>query len=345
MINIESLRIELPGFTLQDIDLSIQDGEFFTLLGPTGAGKTLVLEAIAGIVPISGGRIFIKGRDITHLPPDQRGIGIVYQDYALFPHLSVLENITFGLRYHKADPQTSGKRVKKLMAQLGLRALAQRSIQHLSGGEKQRVSLARALAVNPSVLLLDEPLSALDPNFREEIREVLKKLHERLETTFLMVTHDFAEAMFLGQRTAIINRGKIEQIGSVSEVFKKPSTPFVAEFVGMKNVFPASFNGATAMVDGLELQIESLPPGREGYMAIRPEDIMIKNKMTFGNDFNVFKGKVLDVTNRGPYHEISVRTGKVIFKAMLSKSDLFEIGLSETKRVNIAIRPSDIHVF
>jgi len=345
MINIESLRIELPGFTLQDINLSIEDGEFFTLLGPTGAGKTLVLEAIAGIVPITAGCIFVKGRDITHLPPDQRDIGIVYQDYALFPHLSGWENITYGLRYHKADPPKSGKRVEKLMVQLGLKTLAQRSIQHLSGGEKQRVSLARALAVKPSVLLLDEPPSALDPNFREELREVLKKLHKRLETTFLMVTHDFAEAMFLGQRTAIINRGKIEQVGSVSEVFRKPITPFAAEFVGMKNVFPAVFNGTRVLVDDLEMQIESLPSGRERYVAIRPEDIVIKNKMTFGNDFNVFKGKVLDVTNRGPYHEISTRTGNVIFKAMLTKSDLFEMRISETKSVNIAIRPSDIHVF
>jgi molybdate/tungstate transport system ATP-binding protein len=345
MINIKSLRIELPGFTLQDINLSIEDGEFFTFLGPTGAGKTLVLEAIAGIVPITGGHILVKNKDITHLPPDQRGIGIVYQDYALFPHLSVLENITYGLRYHKEDQRKSGNRVKKLIAQLGLKALAQRSIQHLSGGEKQRVSLARALAVNPSVLLLDEPLSALDPNFREEIREVLKKLHERLETTFLMVTHDFAEAMFLGQRTAIINRGKIEQIGSVSEVFKKPSTPFVAQFVGMKNVFPASFNGAMAMVDGLELQIKSIPPDSKGYVAIRPENVLIRNDISFKKDMNVFKGKVLDVTNRGPYYEISARAGKVIFKAMLSKSDLFEIGLSETKSVNISIRQSDIHVF
>ncbi|MEA3436440.1 MAG: ABC transporter ATP-binding protein [Thermodesulfobacteriota bacterium] len=345
MINIESLRIELPGFTLQDINLSIEDGEFFTFLGPTGAGKTLVLEAIAGIIPITGGRIFVKGRDITHLPPDQRGIGIVYQDYALFPHLSVLENITYGLRYHKADPQKSGKMVEKLMVQLGLKALAQRSIQHLSGGEKQRVSLARALAVNPSVLLLDEPLSALDPNFREEIREVLKKLHKRLETTFLMVTHDFAEAMFLGQRTAIINRGKIEQIGSVSEVFKKPSTPFVAEFVGMKNVFPAVFNGTKVLVDGLEMEAETMFKGREGYVAIRPEDILIRQEAVSGNGINVFGGKVLDITNRGPYYEISARTGKVIFKAMLSKSDLFEMNLQATKNINIAIRPSDIHVF
>ena len=345
MINIESLRIELPGFTLQDINLSIEDGEFFTFLGPTGAGKTLVLEAIAGIIPITGGRIFVKGRDITHLPPDKRDIGIMYQDYALFPHLSVLENITYGLRYHKAEPQKSGKRVERLMVQLGLKALAQRSIQHLSGGEKQRVSLARALSVNPSVLLLDEPLSALDPNFREEIREVLKKLHERLETTFLMVTHDFAEALFLGQRTAIINRGRIEQVGSVSEVFRKPVTPFAAEFVGMKNVFPAVFDGTRVLLDGLEMQAETMFKGSEGYVAIRPEDILIRQKAVSGNGINVFGGKVLDITDRGPYYEISAKTGKVIFKAMLTKGDLLEMGISETKSVNIAIRPSDIHVF
>ncbi len=345
MINIESMCIELPGFILQDINLSIDKGEFFTLMGPTGAGKTLILEAIAGIIPITDGRIFVKGRDITNLPPDQRDIGIVYQDYALFPHLSVWENITYGLRYHKTNSQKSGEIVEKLMVQLGLKSIVKRSIQHLSGGEKQRVSLARALAVNPFVLLLDEPLSAIDPNFREEIRELLKRLHKRLETTFLMVTHDFAEAMFLGQKTAIINQGKIEQIGSVSEVFKKPSTPFVAEFVGMKNVFPASFNGAKVMVDGLEMQVKSLPSGHKGYVAIRPEDIMIKNKMPFGNDFNVFKGKLIDITNRGLYHEISARIGKVIFKAMISKNDIFKMRLHETKNVTIAIRSSDIHAF
>ena len=345
MIKIDSLRIELAGFTLQDIDLSIQDGEFFTLLGPTGAGKTLVLEAIAGVTPITSGRIWVKGRDITHLSPEQRGIGIMYQDYALFPHLSVLENITYGLRYHKSDLQASRKWIKKLMAKLGLQALSQRSIRHLSGGEKQRVSLARALAVNPSVLLLDEPLSALDPNFREDIRNVLKVLHQEVGITFLMVTHDFTESLFMGERTAILNRGMIEQIGPVSEVFKRPITPFVAEFVGMKNVFPAAFRDTTAMFDDLELYLEAPAGPDKHYVAIRSEDIMIRKKKINGNGMNVFQGEVLDVNDRILYHEVSVRIGRVIFKAMVSKSDLFEMRLSETRKVNIAIRSSSIHVF
>ena len=345
MIEIKDLFIKFPGFALEDINLSIQDGEFFMLLGPTGAGKTLILEAIAGIVSITSGRILVKEKEITHLPPEQRGTSIVYQDYALFPHLSVLKNITYGLRYHKNDPKASKKRVTRLMEQLGLQSLAQRSIHNLSGGEKQRIALARALAVNPSVLLLDEPLSALDPNFREDIRELLKKLHQEVETTFLMVTHDFAEAMFLGQRMAVLNYGKIDQIGPVQEVFKKPATPFAAKFMGIKNVFHASFKDTTARVNNLELHLQSPPEENKRYVAIRPEDIIISKNGTSGDDNNSFQSKVLGVTDRGPYYEVSARTGDVIFRVMLSKNDFFKLELQKGKDIHLSIRSSDIHVF
>jgi molybdate/tungstate transport system ATP-binding protein len=345
MIDIKDLFIKFPGFALQDINLSIQDGEFFMLLGPTGAGKTLILEAIAGIVPITSGRILVKGKEITRLPPEHRGTSIVYQDYALFPHLSVLKNIIYGLRYHKTDPNASKKRVMRLIDQLGLQSLAQRSVRNLSGGEKQRVALARALAVNPSVLLLDEPLSALDPNFREDIREMLKKLHQEVETTFLMVTHDFAEAMFLGQRMAVLNYGKIDQIGPVREVFKKPATPFVAKFMGIKNVFHASFKDKTAQVHNLELRLQSLPVENKRYVAIRPEDIMITRNVAFGNDINAFQSKVLGVTDRGPYYEVSVQTDDVIFSVMLSKNDFFKLELQKGIDIHLSIQPSAIHVF
>jgi molybdate/tungstate transport system ATP-binding protein len=345
MIEIKDLFIKFSAFALQDINLSIQDGEFFMLLGPTGAGKTLILEAIAGIVPITSGRILVKGKEITRLPPEHRGTSIVYQDYALFPHLSVLKNIIYGLRYHKTDPNASKKRVMRLIDQLGLQSLAQRSVRNLSGGEKQRVALARALAVNPSVLLLDEPLSALDPNFREDIREMLKKLHQEVETTFLMVTHDFAEAMFLGQRMAVLNYGKIDQIGPVREVFKKPATPFVAKFMGIKNVFHASFKDKTAQVHNLELRLQSLPVENKRYVAIRPEDIMITRNGAFGNDINAFQSKVLGVTDRGPYYEVSVQTDDVIFSVMLSKNDFFKLELQKGIDIHPSIQPSAIHVF
>jgi len=345
MIEIKDLFIKFPGFALEDINLSIQDGEFFMLLGPTGAGKTLILEAIAGIVPITSGRILVKGKEITRLSPEHRGTSIVYQDYALFPHLSVLKNITYGLRYHKTDPKASKKRVIRLMEQLRLQSIAQRSIHNLSGGEKQRIALARALAVNASVLLLDEPLSALDPNFREDIRELLKRLHQEVETTFLMVTHDFAEAMFLGQRMAVLNYGKIDQIGPVREVFKKPATPFAAKFMGIKNVFHASFKDTTARVHDLELHLQSPPGENKRYVAIRPEDIMIGRNGAFGNDRNAFQSKVSGVTDRGPYYEVSARTDDVIFRVMLSKNDFLKLELQKGKDIHLSIRSSDIHVF
>ena len=344
MIKIENLTIKLPGFVLDGINLSIEDGEFFILLGPTGAGKTLALEAIAGIRPVTGGSIKVKGKDITKLAPEQRGIGIMYQDYALFPHLSVLENIKFGLRYHKSNPRESTEWIKWLMDKTGLTPLAQRSINNLSGGEKQRTALARALSVKPSLLLLDEPLSALDPNFRKDIRNVLKMLHQKVGITFLMVTHDFTEALYLGQRAAIINKGKIEQVGPVSEIFRQPATVFAAKFLGMENIFPAKISGNKAMLDGLELKLKDCFKKKKGFVAIRPENIMIIKDQIPKNVINILQGKILDATDKGPYFEISARVGKKIFKVPASKSDLFKMGVSETKDIYLGIRPSDIHV-
>lgn len=345
MIEIAGLRMEFVGFALHNIDLSVRSEEFFTLLGPTGAGKTLILEAIAGVAPIDSGCIRLNGRDVTCLPPEKRGVGIVYQDYALFPHLSVKENVVYGLRYGGRDPRGSSDWVAWLMERLGIGPLSNRSPATLSGGEKQRVSLARALAVRPSVLLLDEPLSALDPNFREEIRELLKKLHRELRITFLMVTHDFAEALFLSERAAIINRGKIEQVGPVSEVFAQPSSPFVAEFVGMKNVFRADFSGARALLGGLELHLSRPPEGQKEYIAIRPEDVLIGMDSSSPGSSNVFLGKLCERIDRGLYHEVSIRKESLIFKAVLTKKDLFERNLQERAVVTVTIDPSAIHVF
>jgi molybdate/tungstate transport system ATP-binding protein len=237
MIRIENLCVRLPDFSLEDINLHAAAGEFFVLLGPTGAGKTLLLESLAGLLPVSSGRIYLDGREVTESAPEKRGIGIVYQDSALFPHLTVRQNITFGLRYRKTNPIRSQKKFDFLIDVLRLDHLLQRTVAHLSGGEKQRVALARALVVEPALLLLDEPLSALDPNFREEIRDILKDLHFNTGVTVLMVTHDFAEARYLGQRIAVINQGRIEQIGSPEEIFRRPTTPFTARFVSMHNPY------------------------------------------------------------------------------------------------------------
>lgn len=339
MIRVEGLAIAFPGFALEDIHLHVRAGEAFALLGPTGAGKTLLLEAIVGVVPIAAGRIQIDGRDVTRQPPERRRIGIVYQDHALFPHLTVEENIVYGQRYCN----TALPSVTPLVERLGLTRLMARRIQSLSGGEKQRVALARALAVAPSVLLLDEPLSALDPNFREDIRGVLKALHQDTGITLLMVTHDFAEAHFLAQRTAIMNHGRIKQIGALETVFAHPETPFVAEFVGMKNLFPAEIEGDAVQIGGLSMRCRN-PGGGFRSIAIRPENVGVSLHSQDDPTVNHLTGRLRRILNRGFYADIVVDVGGVSFHAIDSRRDLCRSAMAEGETVYLTIAPEDIHL-
>lgn len=343
MIQIKNLNVKLSGFSLHNIDLTVEKGKFFTLLGPTGAGKTVVLESAIGIIPITNGRVIINGKDVTRLPPEKRGIGIVYQDFALFPHLTVYQNITYGLRYHKINGKEPGRNLSFIVKRLSLDPLLQRSVVNLSGGEKQRVALARALAVDPSALLLDEPLSALDPNFREDIREIIKRLHIETGITVLMVTHDFTEAHFLAQRTAIINNGRIEQTGSIAEVFHRPSTPFVAEFVGMKNIFPAIFNGNKAKAGNLEIKISSNNNNSKKYIAIRPEDIRVSIDKP-SPERNSIKGTVSKILNHGFYCDVSIKTKGINFASIVPTNLIINLNLKKGQKVNMWFDPDDVHV-
>jgi molybdate/tungstate transport system ATP-binding protein len=336
-IEVENLSVRLPGFCLREISFSIGPGEFFLLLGPTGSGKTLTLEALAGLIPIHSGTIRINGNNVTHLPPERRGVGIVYQDYALFPHMSVQANIQYGVRYRKKERKWSRAEIADLMEQVGIGHLADRSIAALSGGERQRVALVRALAVNPSVLLLDEPLSALDPGFRDEIQQLLKNLHRETGTTFLMVTHDFAEALFLGQRVAVLSDGGIEQAGSVVDVFQKPASPFVARFTGIKNVFPAAFAGNRALLPGLELEMEAMPPSSARCVAIRREEIRIVKRLEASDGHNVIPGRVRETTHRGPYLEVWVETGQLVLRSAVTPSEFSRINPRPEQDVYLSI--------
>jgi len=343
VIRIENVHVELGGFCLEDIDLSVDKGEFFILLGPTGAGKTVLLEALAGLLPTKKGRVLIDGADVTNLPPEKRGIGIVYQDCALFPHLTVLQNITYGLHFHRINKTEAEKRLDGLLDQLGLRFLTDRMPVNLSGGELQRVALARALMVSPSVLSLDEPLSSLDPNFRGEIQEELKRLHQESGITFLMVTHDFCEALSLGSRGAVINKGKIEQVGKLTEIFQKPDSPFVADFVGMKNLFPAKFSGTTAFVHDLGLELGREAENSCKYIGIRPEDIIISRQMASPEVKNSFNGVVSKILNRGFFYEIHVKADGILFNTFITKGWFAELEPAAGLPVNVSIKPEAIH--
>jgi molybdopterin-binding protein len=236
-VQVRDLWVDLDEFHLREINLDVAAGEYFVVLGPTGAGKTVLLETVAGLHQPRKGQIMLDGEDVTDAPPEQRGIGFVYQDYVLFPHLNVAGNIAFGLKLRRMARETIEEQVTTISQLLGIDHLLHRRPGTLSGGEAQRVALARALVVEPRLLLLDEPLSALDPETREGLQRELARVHRELGTTTVHVTHDFEEAVALGDRIAVVNEGRVVQVGSPEEIFRKPASEFVARFVGVRNVF------------------------------------------------------------------------------------------------------------
>jgi len=345
MIKIENLNIHLGEFNLRDINLNIEENEFFILMGPTGAGKTVLLEAIAGLIPTKSGTISVGNINITKLPPEKRGIGIVYQDHSLFPHLTVLDNITYGLHFHKIDKAQAEQQLNRLVKDLNLNHLLKRFPLNLSGGELQRIALARALMVNPRVLLLDEPLSSLDTAFREEIRAGLKGLHRNSNVTFLMVTHDFAEALSLADRAAVMNHGMIEQTGNMEDIFQRPNSTFVADFVGMKNLFAAQFRDTKALTGSIEIELGRKPANSHGYIAIRPEDIVLSKESLTSSMRNSFRGTVTGVFDQGLYYEIDVMVENITFKSLITKSSLFELGIQEGIEMLLSFKSTAIHNF
>jgi len=344
MIEILNLCLQLPDFSLKDINLRVERGEFFALIGPTGSGKSLLLEAIIGLLNLRSGKVIIEGREVTKLPPEKRGLGIVYQDYALFPHLSVKKNILYGVKYQDIPPSKVNSRFQELTATLNLKPLLERKPTTLSGGEKQRVALARVMILNPSALLLDEPLSALDPMFQDEIKDVLQKLHHKMGTTFIMVSHNFSDVLYLADRGAIINKGEIIQTGHIQELFQKPDSSFAAQFVGMKNLFPARIKGNQAVFEDFSIYLSSKTQGRDNYLALRPEDIIPAKNPINGFD-NLLSGKIKRLVCKGFYFEASIEVGKVTFFAVWTRDQVEEKDLSPGQQIKIAFQSKKIHTF
>ena len=267
---------------VRDLNLTVHQGEFLTLLGPSGCGKTTTLMMIAGFEFPSAGRISIDGENVTALPPFLRNVNTVFQNYALFPHMKVADNVAFGLRTRRAARDEIPDRVHGALSLVQMEQYANRWPRQLSGGQQQRVALARALVLRPEVLLLDEPLGALDLKLRKEMQVELKHLHRKLGTTFLFVTHDQEEALTLSDRIVVMNGGRIEQIGPAAEIYDRPRTRFVAEFIGETNLLPARVlerTAAGALVEAagvrLPLSPQEMPPGDNVLLSVRPERVRV----------------------------------------------------------------------
>ncbi|HXR43677.1 MAG TPA: ABC transporter ATP-binding protein [Pseudolysinimonas sp.] len=275
--------VELIGVTkhygsslaLSGVDLQMKPGEFIALLGPSGCGKTTVLRSLSGLEQITDGRILIDGEDVANVPVNKRDIGMVFQSYSLFPHMTVLQNVQFGLEMRKVNPEDRKRRAAEALEMVGLGHLGGRYAHQLSGGQQQRVALARALVTRPRVLLLDEPLSALDAKVRVQLRDEIRRIQTELGITTLFVTHDQEEALAVADRVAVMNSGNIEQIGTPEELYRTPATPFVADFVGLSNRIPGDLKKDVVTVLGTQFELlgASQPDGPVDAF-IRPEDIV-----------------------------------------------------------------------
>ncbi|MCS6933213.1 MAG: ABC transporter ATP-binding protein [Acetobacteraceae bacterium] len=276
-VTLEGVTKTFPGGTraVDAVSLAIAEGEFFSLLGPSGCGKTTTLRMIAGFEAPDAGRIRVRGADITALPPEKRNMGMVFQNYALFPHRTVAENVAFGLRMRNVPKADIAARVRQALAMVRLEGLEDRRPAQLSGGQQQRVALARAIVVNPTVLLCDEPLGALDKKLRQAMQFELKELHRRLGLTLVYVTHDQEEALTMSDRIAVMRAGRIAQLGTPREIYDRPTSRFVADFIGDTNILDGEpREGGLAMPGGWVSPVASLPPGVRA-IALRPEQVRL----------------------------------------------------------------------
>jgi len=318
---------------LKNLNLEINQGEFHVLLGPSGGGKTTTLSVMAGLTEQDSGSVSIGGRDVSNLSPDKRRIGFVFQDHALFPHLTVFDNVAYGLRVRRIKGHDITRKVEYYLSKVSIAKEKGKFPHQLSGGQKQRVALARALVIEPEILLMDEPMSSLDAMTKETVRDELKSIQQEIGVTTVYVTHDQNEAILLGDRVSVLNNGKVEQIESPSELFHHPKTEFVARFVGIKNILnvsPIRINNHEAAVlinnDGMEhpirIRVKKYPvfeKGKEINLCIHPKKITLKREEeTYAGDLNRIRGKIVKRTNNGNGFMAIVDIGSTTLHAAIS---------------------------
>ena len=337
IISLKDIAVSYDGEpVLSGFNLEIRDGEFITLLGPSGCGKTTVLRTIGGFIKPDAGEVFFSGKNITALPPHKREVNTIFQKYALFPHLNVYDNIAFGMRLKGKSERQVKETVHEMLGMVNLSGYAHRGVSQLSGGQQQRVAIARALANEPKVLLLDEPLSALDLKLRKDMQVELKKIQQQTGITFVFVTHDQEEALSMSDRVVVMDGGVIQQTGSPTDIYNEPENAFVADFIGESNI-----------LDGLMLEDYSVKFAGHKFqcldkgfgtntpvdVVIRPEDIDVVQA-----DSTHITGEVTGVTFKGVHYEIIVDVAG--FKWMIQSTDYRAVG----DRIGLSLTPDDIHV-
>ncbi len=333
---------------VDNVNLRADPGEFLTLLGPSGSGKTTTLNMIAGFVTPTSGHIQLAGGEIDHLPPHKRNIGMVFQQYALFPHMTAFENVAFPLRQRKCRGPEIGKRVSETLELVGLSDRAQSYPRQLSGGQQQRVALARAIVFRPSLLLMDEPLGALDRQLREHMKLEIKRIHVEIGITFVYVTHDQEEALTMSDRVAIFNKGRIEQVGTASEVYDRPSTLFAAEFLGESNSVPvvATREPGVAVVAGLNHPLRlpeatQMPAGDGATVVIRPERL---RAMPAGHEHppgtNTLRGVVQRVVYLGSARRVDVEVAPWLHLSVREQTGTWS-PVQEGHAVDVSWSPQD----
>ncbi len=337
IVSLKGIGVAFDGeAVLNNINLDIRDKEFVTLLGPSGCGKTTTLRIIGGFLQPENGKIMFEGKDITNVPPYKRNVNTVFQKYALFPHLNVYDNIAFGLRVKKLSKDEIDKRVSEMLELVNLKGFEQRNVQNLSGGQQQRVAIARALVNRPKVLLLDEPLGALDLKLRKQMQTELKRIQQSLEITFIYVTHDQEEALTMSDTVVVMKDGDILQIGGPVDIYNEPKNAFVADFIGESNIIDGiMLRDRLVLICGHEF--ECVDSGFEENEAIdvviRPEDITLRTP-----ENSKISGVVRSVTFKGVHYEMVIDTSD--FSWLVHSTKAAEVG----SEVGIAFGPDDIHI-
>ena len=339
MLEIRSVAKRLGEFEMREVDLRIEQGEYFILLGPSGVGKTVLIETIAGLIKPDAGTIHWQGRDITLSPPETRRFAVVYQDCALFPHMTVAGNVIYGLRSHTETRD----RLTRVSESTGISHLLDRYPTGLSGGEQQRVAIARAIMTDPCVLLLDEPLSSFDPKTRRHFRSELKRIHREFQTAVLHVTHDLEEAAALGDRIGVMLDGTIHQSATPEELFRKPSSQVVADFLGMRNVIPVSYVGdGICKAGGLEIHAAEADQ-TVSHIWIRPEEIVLSKEPFISSARNQFKGLVIDWEHSGTLLVIHLSCRDLVLSALITCASFEELAVQHGRELYVTFKSSSVH--